>query len=108
NPNSHIKTFGEAIWWSITTVTTVEYGDYYPVTATGRIVAVLLMIGGIGLVAAVTATMASWIVQRVSEADTSRRVATASQIAELQNEILLLREELQRSDRSLGDREPAS
>ena len=40
---------GDAIWWSVTTITTVGYGDKYPVTAEGRIVAMILMIAGIGL-----------------------------------------------------------
>jgi len=64
-PGANIESFGDAIWWSFTTITTVGYGDVYPVTITGRIVAVALMIGGIGLVGVVTATLSSWIVERV-------------------------------------------
>ena len=45
-----INSFGKALWWSICTATTVGYGDVYPVTNTGRVIAVLLMIGGIRLV----------------------------------------------------------
>jgi voltage-gated potassium channel len=56
---ARINTFGDALWWSMSTVTTVGYGDESPVTGEGRMVAVLLMVGGIGLVGAVTATMAS-------------------------------------------------
>src|SRR4051794_13836824 len=54
----NIKSFGDAIWWSFVTMTTVGYGDYYPVTISGRIVAVGLMIGGITLIGVVTATLA--------------------------------------------------
>ena len=61
------SSFGKALWWSITTVTTVGYGDVYPVTNTGRVIAVLLMIGGISLVGVVTAALASWIIERVAE-----------------------------------------
>lgn len=96
NPDAHVKTFADAVWWAITTVTTVGYGDLYPVTVTGRVVACLLMIGGIGLIAAVTATLASWIVQRVAEADTTTQAVTASQITELQDQIRVLTDELQR------------
>ena len=64
------------VWWSITTVTTVGYGDLSPVTAMGRVVAVALMLGGITLVGTVTATLASWIVQRVAEEDTANEAAT--------------------------------
>jgi voltage-gated potassium channel len=49
NLDANIKTAGDAIWWSVTTITTVGYGDKYPVTAEGRIVAMLLMVAGIGL-----------------------------------------------------------
>lgn len=65
--DASITNFGEAVWWSIVTVTTVGYGDAYPVTVTGRVIAVLLMIGGISLIGVITATVASWIVERVSE-----------------------------------------
>jgi voltage-gated potassium channel len=82
-----INTFGEALWWSMTTVTTVGYGDLAPATTEGRLVAVALMIGGITLVGTVTATLASWIVQRVAEEDTANQAATRAQIEELRAEI---------------------
>jgi voltage-gated potassium channel len=62
---ANILNFGDALWWACTTVTTVGYGDYFPVTTTGRVVAVGLMLVGIGLVGAVTATVAAWILGRV-------------------------------------------
>lgn len=79
-PESKITTFGDALWWSITTVTTVGYGDLSPVTGIGRLIAVLLMLGGISLVGVVTATLASWIIQRVAEEDTANQAVTAAQI----------------------------
>lgn len=62
---ANILSFGDALWWACTTVTTVGYGDYFPVTTTGRVVAVGLMLVGIGLVGAVTATVTAWILGRV-------------------------------------------
>jgi voltage-gated potassium channel len=98
-PGAHITSFGDALWWSITTVTTVGYGDLTPVTGGGRVVAVA--IGGISLVGVVTATLASWIVQRVAEEDTTNQAATRAQIEEL-------REEIQRLAKLVTDnREPA-
>ena len=91
NPNANIKGFGDALWWSITTVTT-GYNDLAPLTAEGRIVAVALMIGGISLVGIVTATLASWIVQRVAEEDTAHQAATTAQIHELREDIRRLTE----------------
>lgn len=98
-PDSKITTFGDALWWSVTTVTTVGYGDLSPVTGIGRVIAVTLMIGGISLVGVVTATLASWIVQRVSEEDTANQAATAAQIdalrTDLERQVETLRTELQ-------------
>ncbi|MEZ0342400.1 potassium channel family protein [Mycobacterium sp. pV006] len=92
--DASITNFGEAVWWSIVTVTTVGYGDAYPVTVTGRVIAVLLMIGGISLIGVITATVASWIVERVSEEDSANRAATAAQIDELRDEIRHLSRQL--------------
>jgi voltage-gated potassium channel len=93
-PGATINSFGKALWWSITTVTTVGYGDVYPVTNTGRVIAVLLMIGGISLVGVVTAALASWIIERVSEEEAAVQTATAAHIEELRGEIRELSEEL--------------
>lgn len=90
DPTAHIRNFGDAVWWSITTITTVGYGDFYPVTTQGRLVAVLLMIGGISLIGMITATVAAWIVHRVAEEDTTQQAATAAQIDELRSQITQL------------------
>jgi voltage-gated potassium channel len=95
-----INSFGKALWWSITTVTTVGYGDVYPVTNTGRVIAVLLMIGGISLVGVVTAALASWIIERVTEQGSLMQAATVAHIEELRNEIRALGKELQARENS--------
>lgn len=63
SPDANITTFGDALWWAMTTVTTVGYGDLYPVTAQGRLIAAPLMIIGIALVGSVTAAIATWFVE---------------------------------------------
>lgn len=95
-PGARINSFGDAVWWAISTVTTVGYGDQYPITVPGRVIAVLLMIGGISLIGVVTASLASWIVQRVAETDIANQAATASHIDELRNQIQTLGEELRK------------
>lgn len=61
---SNIHTLGEAVWWSIVTVTTVGYGDYFPVTAAGEVTATFIMLIGIITVAVVTAQVASTFVDQ--------------------------------------------
>jgi voltage-gated potassium channel len=60
--NSNIKTAEDAIWWAFVTITTVGYGDKYPVTTEGRIIAAFLMITGVGLFGTFTGYVASWFV----------------------------------------------
>jgi voltage-gated potassium channel len=60
---SNIKNFGDGLWWAITTVTTVGYGDRYPTTTEGRFLAVGLMIMGISLMGVITASVAAWFVK---------------------------------------------
>ncbi len=91
---ANITTWGDGLWWALATMTTVGYGDRYPVTVTGRFVAAALMIGGIALLGVVTATIASWLVQRVSEVTETEEAATRAQVDLLTSEIAALRVEL--------------
>ncbi|MFM7615989.1 MAG: potassium channel family protein [Actinomycetes bacterium] len=63
-PGSNIRTIGQAYWWAIVTTTTVGYGDEYPVTWQGRVVASVVMLVGVGLIGTVSASVASWFVGR--------------------------------------------
>jgi voltage-gated potassium channel len=67
-PDGNIHTVGDAIWWAIVTTTTVGYGNEYPVTLPGQIVATGIMIIGIGLIGTVSASVASWFVARRNDA----------------------------------------
>ena len=58
-PDSNIKTAEDAIWWTMTTITTVGYGDRYPVTTEGRLIGIVLMVSGVGLFGTYTAYIAS-------------------------------------------------
>ncbi len=110
-PGSRITNFGDAVWWSITTITTVGYGDLSPVTGTGRVIAVALMVAGISLVGVVTATLASWIVQRVAEEDTAMQAATSAQIdalrADFDKRVDTLHDDIQRLTDAAKERQPA-
>lgn len=91
-PDSNIRTPGDALWWSVVTVTTVGYGDKFPVTSEGRMIAVALMITGIGLFGAFTAILASFIL-------TPEREKRGNQIDALAEEIRALREIVESSNR---------
>jgi voltage-gated potassium channel len=68
---SNIKSFGDGLWWAVTTVTTVGYGDRFPTTSTGRVLAVCLMLVGISLMGVITASVAAWFV-KMSQDDASK------------------------------------
>jgi len=82
-----IRSFGDAVWWACSTITTVGYGDMIPVTITGRCIAVAMMVAGIALLGTVTATLASWIVERVAEEDEASQAATRRQVETLTREL---------------------
>ena len=58
-PGSNIHTYGEAVWWACVTVTTVGYGDYVPVSPTGRGIATLMLFNGVAIISVITATISS-------------------------------------------------
>jgi len=66
-PESNIKTAEDAIWWAYVTITTVGYGDRYPVTTEGRIIAAVLMTVGVGLFGTFTGFLASWFVKEKND-----------------------------------------
>lgn len=66
---ANITTFGDAIWWSVASVSTVGYGDRFPVSAEGRTIATLLLVVGIGLFASLTSLLASWVMKESSSHD---------------------------------------
>ncbi|MFT4188493.1 MAG: potassium channel family protein [Aeromicrobium sp.] len=70
--DANITSFGDALWWSVTTATTVGYGDHFPVTVEGRCVAVVLMVVGIGLIGATTGAVATWLIEH-ARADESAK-----------------------------------
>lgn len=80
---SNIHDFGDALWWAVVTVTTVGYGDKYPVTAGGRGVALVLMLVGIGLIGVLTATVASYFVQQTRDAERDEVIARLDRIESL-------------------------
>jgi voltage-gated potassium channel len=85
----NIQSAEDAVWWSLTTLTTVGYGDRFPITSGGRLVAVVLMVAGVGLVGTLSGIMAGWFLSAgAREADRDRE--------ELKRLVLQLQQQLQR------------
>jgi voltage-gated potassium channel len=101
---SNIHNFQDAIWWAIVTVTTVGYGDRYPVSEGGRAVAVILMFVGIGLIGTLTATVASFFVQEHTDANKAQLQAAHEDLGARLTDIDT---RLARIETALGDGGPA-
>ena len=65
-PDSTIRSWGDALWWSLTTLTTVGYGDHVPVTTTGRLIAAGVMVAGVAVIGAVAAIVTLMVALRVA------------------------------------------
>jgi voltage-gated potassium channel len=89
--DSSIETIGDALWWAFVTFATVGYGDVVPVTAAGRAIGIVLMVVGLGLVAVITASVASWFVANTrgatDEAEVSRDSDARDRLIELERKI---------------------
>lgn len=86
-PTSNIRTAEDDLWWTVTTLTTVGYGDLYPVTPEGRLLAGLVMMAGVGLFGACSGLVASWLLRPAEPAQDT-------ELAQLQKEVRALRQEL--------------
>ncbi|MFI8365706.1 potassium channel family protein [Streptomyces sp. NPDC085466] len=94
-PDGNIRTLGDAVWWSFTTMTTVGYGDHAPTTGLGRVLAVGLMLSGIALLGVVTANIAAWFIARFERDDAVERRQTEL-LEALTREVRELRTEVAR------------
>lgn len=77
-------------------MTTVGYGDQFPVTDTGRLVAAGLMLAGIALLGVVTASLASWLIERVAQVEEESQAATRRDVAALTAQVAALTDALAR------------
>ena len=63
NPNANIQTAGDAIWWAFVTISTVGYGDHYPITVAGKVLAVFIIISGVGIFGMISGLITSIITE---------------------------------------------
>ena len=76
-PDGTIRSWGDALWWSLTTLTTVGYGDHVPVTTTGRLIAAGVMVAGVAVIGAVAAIVTLVVALRVAREEELAFEATA-------------------------------
>jgi voltage-gated potassium channel len=106
DPGANIKTGGDALWWAVVTITTVGYGDFFPVTTLGRLTGFFVMVAGIGIIGALASILASLLVspsttdeaaEAAKEAEDDAAVASiAQELAGLRADIADLRASLDR------------
>jgi voltage-gated potassium channel len=96
SPNANITTGGDALWWGFVTITTVGYGDYYPVTTLGRLTGVLVMFAGVGIIGALASILASVLVPPRPGDNTAVPSPTTpnleAELAAIRSELTALRE----------------
>ena len=92
SPNANITTGGDALWWSVVTITTVGYGDLYPVTAAGRLTGLFVMFTGVGIIGALASILASVLIPSPQSEPVPD---PAPPPGELQEELAQIRSELQ-------------
>jgi voltage-gated potassium channel len=79
NPQANIDSYPDALRWAVTTITTVGYGDRFPMSPAGRGIAVLLMVAGIAMFGVITATIAAYFVEQKAEEEVAGRLDQISE-----------------------------
>ena len=98
-PGANIETGGDALWWAVVTITTVGYGDFFPVTALGRLTGFAVMVSGVGIIGALASILASILVPQPEKPDETEVVESATstveaELAGIRAELVALRQAL--------------
>ncbi len=95
SPDANITTGGDALWWGLVTITTVGYGDAFPVTTLGRVTAVFVMFAGVGIIGSLASILASVLVPNDDDETAAAAAATSrmeDELAQIRSELAALRE----------------
>ncbi|MBA4137035.1 MAG: ion transporter [Opitutus sp.] len=101
-PGANIHSADDALWWAFVTLTTIGYGDHYPVTGAGRMIAVILVICGLSIFGTFTALVASFFVGRFQKRTDVELSDVLHEVRELRREVT----ELRRNQGVEGEEEP--
>ncbi len=98
NPGSNINTAEDAIWWALVTISTVGYGDYYPVTTSGRIISAIVIFTGVSLFAGISGLVASALLtpktEQLENADKQQEANEKQNQLEVQTRLTTLHQEV--------------
>jgi voltage-gated potassium channel len=96
SPDAKITSGNDALWYAVVTITTVGYGDYYPVTTPGRITAMFIMVAGVGIIGALASILASLLVGGGSapaeEATDTPKPMVEQELVRIRNELAEVRQ----------------
>ena len=90
-PEANIKSAGDALWWSLVTITTVGYGDKYPVTTEGRVIAIVLMTAGVGLFGTFTGLVATLFLAPEQKKEAAEMETILAELRAIREELNTLR-----------------
>jgi hypothetical protein len=93
-PGANLTRWGDSLWWAVTTLTTVGYGEHYPVTLGGRLVAVVIMASGVAIIGAVAALVAFAFAGRLAQRLEAAVMQVESQMEQVEAEVEHVEEEL--------------
>lgn len=96
---SSIDTYPDALWWAFVSITTIGYGAYYPVTFTGRMVTVVMVIAGVALIGVITGACASWVIREVGNTSKDDEPVTRGQADKIERKLELLSDKIGDSNR---------
>ncbi|HMS01455.1 MAG TPA: potassium channel family protein [Gemmatimonadaceae bacterium] len=88
---ANIQRAGDALWWALTTITTVGYGDHAPVTTGGRLVGALLMLGGVGAFGLLAGTLASTLLGSAASDETAPDAPLHDELRAVRAELAAMR-----------------
>lgn len=100
-PGANIHNFGDALWWALSTVTTVGYGDKYPVTGEGHLIGAALMVTGVVVFGVITAGLGGWFVENIQRIERDEARET-SEVARLESALREVLDRLARIEAGLG------
>lgn len=89
-PGALITSYPDALWWAFVSMTTIGYGVYYPVTMTGRLITVVLVLAGIAIIGVITGSCVAWVIREVGINDEKDAPVTKGQADKLERKLEML------------------